>query len=94
MKEKRETRGKKKENILRMTSAMMSAARHELRCMGDVRDGRDTCEDVKRRDFVGRARDFLTYLVLFWQDQRHRQATSFRRRTSVYTIISVAAEPD
>jgi len=28
--------------------------------MGDVRDGRDTCEDVKRRDFVGRARDFLT----------------------------------
>jgi len=62
MKEKSETRGKEKENILRMTSAMTSAARHELRCMGmgDVRDGRDTCEDVKRRDFVGRARDFLT----------------------------------
>ena len=60
MKEKRETRGKEKENILRMTSAMTSVARHELRCMGDVRDGRDTCEDVKRRDFVGRARDFLT----------------------------------
>lgn len=45
-----------KENILCMTSAMTLAARHELR---DVRDGRDMCEDVKLRDFVDRARNFL-----------------------------------
>ena len=51
---------KRKKNILRMTSVMTSAARHELRCVRDVRDGRDMCEDVKRRDFADRARDFLT----------------------------------
>ena len=38
----------------------MIAARHELRCVRDIRDRRDMCEDVKRRDFVDRAQDFLT----------------------------------
>jgi len=57
---KERERHEEKKNILRMTSVMTSAARHELRCVRDVRDGRDMCEDVKRRDFADRARDFLT----------------------------------
>ena len=49
-------RKERKKNILSMTSAMTSAARHELH----------VCEmfetDVIWQDFVDRARDFLTVL--------------------------------